>query len=209
METRATSFEGTTGRVAGAVMARMNRDMEHCAIDELDPAPDASVLSIGFGPGVGIAAVARCVPQGRVAGIDPSQTMVDQARRRNRRMVDSGQVTLVRAGAESIPWPDDAFLGVVAVNSIQLWDPLEAGIREVARVLAPGGTLVTVTHAWAVEKRAPLEEWVASATHLLTTSGLVDVTSSTATFRSGKALLLLASKPTHRTDVCKTADADR
>jgi ubiquinone/menaquinone biosynthesis C-methylase UbiE len=195
MATRSTSFEGTTGRVAGAVMARLNRDMEHAAIDELDPAPGTSVLSIGFGPGVGVAALVRRVPQGRVAGIDPSTTMVDQARRRNRRAVDTGRVTLVCARAESIPWPDEAFGGVVAVNSIQLWDPLEVGVREVARLLAPGGTLVTLTHVWAVEKRAPLEEWTGSTTELLTSSGLVDVAHSTATFRSGNGLVLRASKP--------------
>jgi ubiquinone/menaquinone biosynthesis C-methylase UbiE len=195
MATGAAGFEGTTGRMAGAVMARMNRDMEHAAIDELGPSPAASVLSVGFGPGVGIAALVRRVPRGTVAGIDPSTTMVDQARRRNRRAIDAGQVTLVRAGAESIPWPDDAFGGVVAVNSMQLWDPLDAGVREVARVLAPGGTLVTLTHQWAVEKHAPLERWVTSTTDLLTSSALVDVAHSTAAFRSGPALVLRASKP--------------
>ncbi len=195
METRTTSFEGTAGRVAGAVMARMNRDMEHGAVDELDPAPDASVLSIGFGPGVGIAALARRMPQGRVAGIDPSATMVDQALRRNRLAVESGQVTLVCARAESIPWPDQVFFGVVAVNSVQMWDPLEAGVREVARVLAHGGALVTVTHTWAIERRAPLEEWGATARQLFTSSGLVEVACSTARFRAGNGLVLRACKP--------------
>ena len=195
METRTTSFEGTTGRIAGAVMARMNRDMEHAAIDELDPPPHAAVLSIGFGPGAGIAALMPRLPEGRVAGIDPSPTMVDQARRRNRQAVDAARVSLARAAAESIPWPDEAFSGVLAVNSIQLWQPLEAGIREVARVLAPGGALVTITHVWAIEKRAPLEEWIGTATDLLGASGFAHVAHSTASFRSGDGLLLRASKP--------------
>ena len=195
METGTASFKGTSGRVAGAVMARMNRDMEHLAVDELDPAPGAAVLSIGFGPGVGIAALVRRLPQGRIAGIDPSSTMVDQARRRNRRAVDTGQVSLVCAAAESIPWPDEAFSGVLAVNSIQLWDPLEAGVREVARVLAPGGALVTVTHVWAIENRAPLEQWIGSATDLLGACGFAQMTHSTASFRSGNGLVFRASKP--------------
>jgi ubiquinone/menaquinone biosynthesis C-methylase UbiE len=194
-ETGTTSFEGTSGRVAGAVMARMNRDMEQAAIDELDPAPRAAVLSIGFGPGVGIAALVRRLPQGRIAGIDPSSTMVDQARRRNRRAVDTGRVSLACAAAESIPWPDEAFAGVLAVNSIQLWDSLEAGVREVGRVLAPGGELVTVTHVWAIERRVPLEQWVGSARDLLVACDFVHVTHSTTRFRSGNGLLLRASKP--------------
>jgi ubiquinone/menaquinone biosynthesis C-methylase UbiE len=194
MQAGATSFEGTAGRVAGAVMARLNRDMEHAAIDELDPAPGANVLSIGFGPGVGIAALVRRLPQGRLAGIDPSSTMVDQALRRNRRAVDTGQVTLACAPAESVPWSNAVFTGVLAVNSIQLWDPMEAGVREVARVLAPGGAFVSLTHVWAIEKHAPLAQWVGSATQLLGACGLTDVTHATTSFRSGKGLLLRASK---------------
>ena len=195
MQTGTTSFEGTSGRVAGAVMARMNRDMEHAAIDELDPPPSAAVLSIGFGPGVGIAALVRRLPQGRIAGIDPSSTMVDQARRRNRQAVDTGRVSLACAAAESIPWPDEVFGGVLAVNSIQLWDPLEAGVREVGRVLAPGGELVTITHVWAIEKRASREQWVGSARDHLVACGFAHVTHSTTSFRSGDGLLLRASKP--------------
>jgi ubiquinone/menaquinone biosynthesis C-methylase UbiE len=195
MQASTTSFEGTAGRVAGAVMARMNRDMEHAAIDELDPAPGSTVLSIGFGPGVGIAALVRRLPEGQLAGIDPSSAMVDQALRRNRRAVDTGQVTVACATAESIPWPDAVFTGVLAVNSIQLWDPMEAGVREVARVLAPGGTLVSLTHVWAIEKRAPLEQWIESAKELLGAYALTDVTHATASFRSGKGLFLRASKP--------------
>jgi ubiquinone/menaquinone biosynthesis C-methylase UbiE len=195
MQASTTSFDGTAGRVAGAVMARVNRDMEHAAIDELNPAPGATVLSIGFGPGVGIAALVRRLPEARLAGIDPSSAMVDQALRRNRRAVDTGRVTLTCATAEAVPWPDAVFTGVLAVNSIQLWDPMEAGVREVARVLAPGGTLVSLTHVWAIEKYAPLERWVESATELLGACALTDVTHRTASFRSGKGLFLRASKP--------------
>lgn len=176
-------------------MARVNRDMELAAIDQLDPAPATAVISIGFGPGVGIAALVRRLPQARLAGVDPSKTMVDQARRRNRPAVETGHVTLACAGAESIPWPDATFSGVLAVNSIQLWDPMDAGVREVARVLAPGGALVTVTHVWAIEKRAPLEQWVGSATELLEACGFTDVVHSTDSFRSGDGLLLRAAKP--------------
>jgi ubiquinone/menaquinone biosynthesis C-methylase UbiE len=198
MQAGTTSFEGTAGRMAGAVMARLNRDMEHAAIDVLDPAPDATVLSIGFGPGVGIAELVQRLPGGRLAGIDPSSTMVDQALRRNRGAVDTGQVTLACASAESIPWPDAVFTGVLAVNSIQLWDPIEAGVREVARVLAAGGTLASLTHVWAIEKHAPLVQWVESARELLGACALTDVTHATASFRSGKGLFLRASKPLPR-----------
>jgi ubiquinone/menaquinone biosynthesis C-methylase UbiE len=187
-------FEGTAGRVAGAVMARMNRDMERAAVDELALGPGAEVLAVGFGPGVGIALLLERLPQVRVCGIDPSATMVEQARRRNRVAVEDGRVALAHAGAESVPWPDGAFDAVVAVNSMQLWDPLEGGLREVGRVLRPRGVLVALTHTWAVEKRMSAGEWTTTIHELLERCDFTGVAGGTRTFRSGPALVQRAER---------------
>jgi ubiquinone/menaquinone biosynthesis C-methylase UbiE len=104
-------------------------------------------------------------------------------------------VQLVEAGAASIPWRDAAFSGVVAVNSMQLWEPLDVALREVARVLAPGGVLVTLTHRWAIEKRANLDQWIETTGDVLRRCGLVDITHRTAPFRSGEGLVLRARMP--------------
>lgn len=102
---------------------------------------------------------------------------------------------LVEAGVASIPWPDAAFSGVVAVNSMQLWEPLDAALREIARVLAPGGRLVTLTHRWAIEKRVPLDQWLDTTGTLLRRCGFVETTHRTAPFRSGEGLVLGARLP--------------
>ncbi len=196
-----TGFEGLAGRLAGTVMARLNRDMEVAAATVLDPEPEDPVLSVGIGPGVGIAELARRLSGGRVAGIDPSATMLRQAQRRNRAAVAAGHVALVQAGAGSIPWPDGAFNGVVAVNSVQLWEPLPDALREVARVLSPTGALVTLTHRWAIEKRAPLEQWVEMIKLLLSEGGFTAITHDTVRFRSGAALVLQARAPLARNPI--------
>jgi ubiquinone/menaquinone biosynthesis C-methylase UbiE len=194
MATSTTGFEGTSGRLAGAVMARLNRDMEDAAVNELDPAPTDRVLAVGFGPGVGVAGLVPRLPLGFVGGIDPSSAMVDQARRRNRAAVNEGRVQLVSAGAEAIPWPDGFFDGAVAVNSIQLWQPFDVSLHEVACVLSPGASLVTVTHCWAVEKRAPVSFWVKTTTDTMRAHGFDEVTQRTASFRSGEGLVLRARR---------------
>lgn len=168
---------------------------------ELGPGDADTVLAVGFGPGVGITELAVRLRHGAVAGIDPSATMVEQATRRNRETIRQGRVCLRRAGAASIPWPDAAFDGVVAVNSLQLWEPLDVSLREVARVLSPGGTLVALTHTWAIEKRATVAEWSAAVSALLRVDGMVEVSDRTDTFRSGPALVLRARKPLRRTPV--------
>ncbi len=173
-------------------MARINRDMELAAIGELNPSPHHQVLAIGFGPGVGIRELDALLPVGNVAGIDPSATMVQLARRRNRLAVEAGRVVLRQAGAEAIPWPDGAFDGVIAVNSIQFWQPLEVAIGEVARILRPSGALVAVTHNWAIEKTAPLPQWVERLTELLTPCGFSSIRHRMQEFRSGAGLVVQA-----------------
>jgi ubiquinone/menaquinone biosynthesis C-methylase UbiE len=186
-------FEGPAGRVAAAVMARVNRDMELAAADELALDGGAEVLAVGFGPGVGIASLLERGPEVRVCGVDPSATMVEQAGRRNRAAVRDGRLELVQAGAEDLPWGDDTFDAAVAVNSMQLWHPLEEAVREISRVLRPDGALVALTHTWAVEKTMTVEEWTAVTGGLLERYGFTGVTTRTGTFRSGPGLVQQAA----------------
>jgi len=179
-------------------MAKMNRDMELTAVDEIDPGPSDAVLSVGFGPGVGIAELAARLVEGRVMGIDPSRTMVEQARRRNRAGSATARVDRRGAAAEAIPWPDDSFDGVLAVNSMQMWEPLDLALREVARVLVPGGTFVAVTHVWAIEKLGTAESWSRDAERFLRAAGLDPDTPRTTAFRSGAGMIQRATLPLDR-----------
>jgi ubiquinone/menaquinone biosynthesis C-methylase UbiE len=120
--------------------------------------------------------------------------MLDQAHRRNQSAVESGRVTLERSTADSIPWPDGNFSGAVAVNCVQLWDPIDASVREVARVLAPAGRFVSTTHVWAIEKRSPLQQWVSATSELLSGAGFDQIAHRIVSFRSGKGLVLRAEK---------------
>jgi arsenite methyltransferase len=183
-------FDGFVGRISGSVMARLNRDMERAAIAELSPSPYHSVLAIGFGPGIGIEFLAEMLPTGLVAGIDPSATMNELAQRRNRRGIDSGHIVLRKASAEAIPWPDDTFDGIVATNSAQFWRPFDTAIGEVARVIRPGGSLVTITHAWAIEKVSPVPEWIGEISNLLLEREFSGISSRIQRFRSGRGLIL-------------------
>lgn len=155
-------FDGLQGRVVAPLMARMNRAAEEAAVRLLGPGPGESVLAVGIGPGVGIQLLAEAMGTGRIAGMDPSKVMIDRARRRNKRWIEEGLVELVQTAADDLPWPDGSFGGVLAVNSIQLWEPIEQSVAEVARVLRSGGRLVTLTHDWAIQKSTgrAVDDWL-------------------------------------------------
>jgi ubiquinone/menaquinone biosynthesis C-methylase UbiE len=96
--------EGLLGRLGGIIMARMNRQCAAWVIDLLGIQPNDSVLEVGFGPGVGIQLLTRSVSGGYVAGVDPSEEMVRQAKARNVKAIESGWVDLRYGSVESLPF---------------------------------------------------------------------------------------------------------
>src|SRR5262245_28733762 len=130
---------GILGRLGGIIMGRMNRGASVGVIDALDVRADDKVLEIGFGPGVGIQILLQRAANGSVAGVDPSQEMVVQASARNADGVRSRRADLRYGAAEHLPFADATFDKALAINSMQVWPTADLGLREILRVLKPGG----------------------------------------------------------------------
>lgn len=132
---------GLLGGVAGLLMGRTAND-DRWVVDLLDVQPADRVLDVGCGPGVTLQLLAEHAYLGFVTGVDPSDVMLRQARRHNRNAVAIGRIELQRASARQLPYPDGSFNKACAVHSIYFWPSLDEGLRELLRVLAPGGRLV-------------------------------------------------------------------
>ena len=133
---------GFLGRLGGMIMARTNRRIAKRAIELLEVQPSDRVLEVGFGPGVGIELLASSASSGWVAGIDPSEEMVKQARVRNANAIGAGRIDLRRRSVESLPFENSSFDKALAINSMQVWSDAVVGLQEIQRVLKPGGRLV-------------------------------------------------------------------
>jgi ubiquinone/menaquinone biosynthesis C-methylase UbiE len=131
--------QGVLGRLGGIIMARMNADCGAWISDLLEVGPNDSVLEVGFGPGVVIQRLSKLAAAGHVAGIDQSREMVDQARARNATAIQSGRVDLWHGSVDSLPFDDNSFDKALAINSMQVWPDAVAGLREMRRVMKPGG----------------------------------------------------------------------
>ncbi len=112
------------------------RDIVMRVAELLDVCQDDIVLEIGFGPGVGIHFMQGLVGhEGLVVGIDPSEVMLKMAGSRNAGAIKTGKARLLKGTVEHIPFPNESFSKVFAMNSMQLWPDQPAGLREVLRVL--------------------------------------------------------------------------
>ena len=96
-------------------------------------APGARVLDVGCGTGAAtVAAASRVAPGGRVVGLDPNPEMLAVARRKP-------GIDWVEGRAEALPFPDVSFDAVVSQFAMMFFEDRVAALREMARVLAPGG----------------------------------------------------------------------
>jgi len=173
------------------VMATGNADMENAAVDVLKSRPDANVVMIGCGPGVGVVAAARRALNGLVIGLDPSAVMVERTRARCRRARVEKNTRVEWAAAESIALPDHSQDAVVSVNNIQLWSDRAVGLDECVRVLVSGGALVVLLHTWTMPDVVPAEEWITELTADLSARGVIVESSQIQRFRSGPAMVLV------------------
>jgi ubiquinone/menaquinone biosynthesis C-methylase UbiE len=133
---------GAFGVVMGWLMEGLNGAQNRATVDALDPPPGAAVLEIGFGPGHALQMLALSRPLGLVAGIDHSALMVARARRRLNGGRGDAALDLRVGDAGDLPFPDEKFDAVFAVNSYHLWPDKERALAEMAGVLKPGGDLL-------------------------------------------------------------------
>jgi 2-polyprenyl-3-methyl-5-hydroxy-6-metoxy-1,4-benzoquinol methylase len=106
--------------------------------------PAHSLLDAGCGDGRFLAAIARTgmAPQ-RLTGCDISARILETARQSVAR--EGGTVELAQANLERLPFDDASFDVVISIQVIEHLLDVGAGIRELARVLRPGGRLLLST----------------------------------------------------------------
>lgn len=141
---QARNAKGLLGRLLASIMARETWGVNLRAIEALDVQPGDHILDVGCGHGRGLATLAERAPYGRVTGADPSALMAEIAVNRNRKLVRARRVGVVVAGADALPFPDATFDKALCVHVVYFWTDLVAPLREIARVLKPGGRLALV-----------------------------------------------------------------
>ncbi len=115
------------------------------AAQRLSAGAPATILEVGVGPGHILSAVGRRNKSAMAVGIDVSMGMLNQSRRRlKKRKVEA---KLVLGDAVQLPFRDGCFEGVVTSFLLDLFrqEQIPDALREMCRVLAPGGRIVVAT----------------------------------------------------------------
>ena len=108
----------------------------------------ATILDIGCGGGRTIHKLAAIATEGKVYGVDSSETSVAASRKTNEECIKSRRVEILHGSVSHLPFPDQMFALATAVETHFYWPDLPEDMREVSRVLRPGGALVIVAEVY-------------------------------------------------------------
>lgn len=116
-------------------MGRYTRSLAPVFAGAADVASGMSVLDVGCGPGGLTQELVRRVGAANVAAIDPAPQYAAACRERH-------PGADVREGvAEALPWPDGCFDATLCSLVVAFMQDADRGLREMARVTRPGGTV--------------------------------------------------------------------
>jgi ubiquinone/menaquinone biosynthesis C-methylase UbiE len=132
------SFERRAGTYEGSTMQWLFFDRIHRALLGMIPAEiaPAAILDIGCGTGRLLRKLARRFPKADLVGVDPAEGMILEAHR-----LTPG-ATFYVGQAEDLPLPEGSADLVVSTTSFHHWRDQAQGVRQVGRVLRPGGCFV-------------------------------------------------------------------
>jgi ubiquinone/menaquinone biosynthesis C-methylase UbiE len=131
---------GFFGKILAKGMARGHKVFYQNTAKALDLKHNDKYLEIGFGSGLFIKKYVSNVS--RIAGLDYSEDMVKLASSINEDLVKSGRAEFKHGNVLSIPWNDNEFSVIVLIETFFFFPEPLASLKEIFRVLAPGGRLV-------------------------------------------------------------------
>lgn len=161
------------GILAGKVANQMNKIngfLYDFTLDTMQLKDNESVLEIGFGNGKFFDKLFSSANNLVISGLDFSPEMVKEATANNPSATNSGKLDLRFGSSDNIPFPDNSFDKVFCVNVIYFWEQPADHLKEIYRVLKPGGKFYTSIRTKETMAQIPftnygfnmyeLEEWI-------------------------------------------------
>jgi len=117
--------------------------LSHISITDTD-----TILDVGCGGGRTLSKLAERATQGKVYGVDYSEESVNASRKINARSIERNRVEVRFGCVSQLPFEDNRFDLVTAVETHFWWPDLPGDMHEVFRVVKPGGQLLIVAEVY-------------------------------------------------------------
>ena len=134
----------TYDRLNHTLSLGIDRRWRREAIDALKPFAPQSVLDIATGTGDFAILAARRLKPDSIIGVDISEGMMDVGREKVKQEGLDNTISFKKDDCTALTFDDDSFDAVTVAYGARNFEDLEAGLREMCRVLHPGGHLMLV-----------------------------------------------------------------
>lgn len=139
---------GPLGRRVVRAMNLGHSTMTDWGLQQVTVANNATILDIGCGGGRTVQKLAELAANGKVVGLDYSAASVAVSRNTNADTIAAGRVRIEEGSVAGLPFPDGTFDVVTAVETHYYWPDLPANVREILRVLKPGGMFALIAETY-------------------------------------------------------------
>ena len=139
---------GWLGRRTVRAMNLSHAAMTDWGLQSVTVPDDAAILDVGCGGGGTVRRLAARASRGKVVGLDYSAASVAVSRDTNAEGIEAGRVHITLGSVAHLPFSDCAFDIVTAVETHYYWPDLPANLREILRVLKPGGSLTLIAETY-------------------------------------------------------------
>jgi SAM-dependent methyltransferase len=110
--------------------------------------PHYRILDVGCGGGRTLSKLAAAAAQGKAYGVDYSDESVAASKKMNAHWIAMDRVEIRHGSVSQLPFPEKMFDLVTAVETHFWWSDLPTGMREISRVMKPGGQLVVIAEVY-------------------------------------------------------------
>jgi ubiquinone/menaquinone biosynthesis C-methylase UbiE len=142
--TNARKPTGKLGRLLIRVMNISHYQLTSWGLSHLSIRKQDTILDIGCGGGGTVHRLAKIATNGKVYGIDFSDESVMASRVKNKQLIQMGRVEIQQSSVSCLPFSDNMFDLVTAVNTHNYWPDLVTDMQEILRVLKPSGKLIII-----------------------------------------------------------------
>lgn len=120
----------------------IDRGWRKKAIREVAAIRPKAILDVATGTGDMAIAAAKAAPEATITGVDISKGMLEVGVKKVAGLKLDDRIQLAEGDSEALPFDDGAFDVVMCAYGVRNFEHLEAGLREMQRVLRPGGKVV-------------------------------------------------------------------
>jgi len=157
------------GRLFAWIMNQGHSAMTDWGLSHVAIETHFQILDVGCGGGRTVSKLAALANNGAVFGIDYADGSIAASRSLNQKLIDAGHVFIQKASVSQLPFQDDKFDLVTAIETQYYWpDPLH-DMREILRVMKPGAKLVVIAELYKGGKHDKVSwpvMWLLGSSHL-------------------------------------------